>query len=479
MADPTTRPALGGLSRTDVDTIHEASLHIVEDIGIQLKHERAQAVLRDHGATVDDDDVVRIPRETVLDALDRAPASFTWHARNPDHSVEVGGDGPPVRAPGFGPSVIRTHTEGRRDATLADYEDLVRLAQDEAAISSAGYNLCEPTDVDHASKRAMLLKRSLLLSDKPVMGSTQDATAARTSLELAGIAMDDPDLSRPYLAGLINTVPPRGISRDMLGALLAYANAGQPLVVSSFTMAGASGPAELAASMAQTNAENLTGITLAQLVNPGTPVVYGVPSSNIDPEHGTLTIGSPESALFVAFAGQMGEYYDIPSRAGGGLTDAKTVDYQGGAETAFLQYATAASGVDFVLNAAGILESYSAVSPEKFVLDCETLRSLDRLRAGVSVDHDGFQFDRMVERGPAGHFLDDDTATTGSTGRERVMDKRSHAEWRDDGSMDAFEAAHHEVERRLDAYERPDVDPGIERRLDEFVADGSIGSPSR
>lgn len=466
--------ALGALDAATVADVHDASMHILEEIGIQLKHERAQDVLVSHGASVDAEDVVTIPRGLVEECLERAPASFTLHARNPDRSVQVGGDGPSVRAPGFGPGAIRTYADGRREATLADYETLVKLAHVEDVVTCTGFNVCEPTDVDPPVKRAELLKRTFLLSDKPVMGATRDAAAARRSLELARIAMDDPDLSRPYVAGLINTVPPRGIGTEMLGSLVAYAEHGQPLVVSSFTMAGASGPADLAGSMAQANAENLAGITLAQLVNPGTPVVYGVPSSNIDDRHGTLTIGSPESALFVSFAGQMGRFYDVPSRAGGGLTDGKAVDFQSGLESMFLQFVTATSGIDFVLNAVGVLESYSAVSPEKFVLDCDALRYLDRFHDGVSVADDGFPFDLMTERGPAGHFLDDHQvtdATTGSRPGSGTMDKRSFGEWHADGAASAFEAAHHQVERRLAEYDRPPIDPEVERRLDAYVDD--------
>ena len=467
-------PALGSLDAATVADVHDASMHVLEEIGVQLKHERARDVLASHGASVDAEGVVTIPRDLVEECVERAPASFTLHARNPDRSIQVGGDGAPVRAPGFGPGAIRTYADGRRDATLADYETLVKLAHVEDVVTCTGFNVCEPTDVDPVAKRAELLKRTLLLSDKPVMGATRDATAARRSLDLAGIAMDDPDLSRPYVAGLINTVPPRGIGSEMLGSLLTYADHGQPLVVSSFTMAGASGPADLAGSMAQANAENLAGITLAQLVNPGTPVVYGVPSSNIDDRHGTLTIGSPESALFVAFAGQMGRFYGIPSRAGGGLTDGKAVDFQSGLESMFLQFVTATSGVDFVLNAVGILESYSAVSPEKFLLDCEALRYLDRFHDGVSVDADGFPFDLMTERGPGGHFLDDHQVTDATTGRRpgpETMDKRSFGEWHDDGAASSFEAAHHQVQHRLAEYERPAIDPAIERRLDAYVDD--------
>lgn len=456
----------------DVDAIHEATMHIIEHIGIQLRDERARDILVANGASVDDENVVTMPRDLVEPCIERAPASFTLHARNPAQSVQIGGEGPPVRAPALGPSFVKTYADGRRAATLDDYETLVKLAQIEDVITCAGFNVCEPSDIDHTAKRAEMLKRTLFLSDKPVMGSTEDAAAAEASLALAGIAMDDPDLSKPSIAGLINTVPPRGIGNDMLGALLAYAEQGQPLIVSSFTMAGASGPSDLAASMAQANAENLTGMTLAQLINPGTPVVYGIPSSNIDDRYGTLTIGSPESALFVAFAGEMGRHYDVPSRAGGGLTDGKTVDFQSGLESMFLQFATETSGIDFVLNAVGVLESYSAVSPEKFVLDCEALRYIDRLREGVTVGENGFPFELMTERGPAGHFLDDHQKSDSTN--ERVsgvatLDKRSFAAWSDNGSRSAFEEAHRHVEHELTDYERPPIDERIERRIADYT----------
>lgn len=448
-------------------------MHIIEHIGIQLKHERAKDLVREHGGSVDSEAVATIPQAVVERCIDEVPSAFTWHAKNQDRSVEIGGNGSVIRAPGYGPASVRTYLEGRQDATLSDFETFMKLIHVEDVITCAGFNVCEPTDVPQARRHAEMLKRSLLLTDKPVMGSTYGEDAARMSLNLARIAMEDPDLTDPYIAGLINTVPPRGIGADMLGALLAYAENGQPLIISSFTMAGASGPSSLAASMAQVNAENLTGITLAQLANPGTPIVYGVPSSNIDARHGTLMVGSPESALFVSFAGQMGRYYDIPTRAGGGLTDAKTVDYQSGLESMFIQFATETWGIDFVLNAVGILESYSTISPEKFILDCEALRYLDRFRAGITVDADGFPFELMTERGPAGHFLDEHGEHDTPDEPDPVLDTRSYREWADNGAQSAFEAAHHTVQQRLADYERPTIDPRIEARLEAYVANAA------
>jgi trimethylamine--corrinoid protein Co-methyltransferase len=465
---------LGSLDDIDEDglsAIHEASMRIVERIGVKLNHERARTLLEDRGAEVDEDRVT-IPRSVVEDSVAEAPAEFTLHARNPDNDVVVGGDGPPVRAPAYGPPNVRTYEDGRRPSTLSDYEDLVKLAQLEDVITCTGYNVCEPNDVDESVKHLEMLERSLVLTDQPVMGSTYGAERAQACLDMAGIAVGDRDLSRPYVAGLINTVPPRSIDAKMLGGLLTYAEHGQPPIVSSFTMAGASGPATLAGSMAQANAETLVGITLAQLVNPGTPVVYGVPSSNIDFRYGSLSIGSPESALFVSLAARMGEFYDLPSRGGGALSDSKSVDYQSGFESMLLQTIADIGGIDYVLHAAGVLESYSAISPEKFVLDCEGLRYLDCFREGYDIDDESFQLETMTDIQPAGHFLGERQTLVHSKEeffRSKVADKRSHDDWVDSGSKSALERSHERVQRLLDRYERPPLDGDVEASLNAYL----------
>jgi len=470
-------PRLDRLSEEGEAAIHEASMEIIEDIGIKINHDDALEVFEDNGATVDrEDNLVRLSRDIVEDCVAQAPESFTLHGRNPDKTIEIGGDdGSQVRAPGYGPPNIRTFTDGRRSSQLADYENLVKLAHREDAINCTGYNVCEPNDVDQEVKHFEMVKRSLRLSDQPLMASTYGADRADACLDMVGIAVDDPDLGKPYVAGLINTVPPRSLDTKMLGGLMAYARRGQPPIVSSFTMAGASGPATLAGSLAQANAENLMGITLAQLINPGTPVIYGVPSSNIDVRYGSLSIGSPESALFISFAGQMGRYYGIPSRAGGSLSDTKTVDYQGGFESMLTLAATVFSGIDYVLHSAGILESYSTISPEKFVLDCEMLRYLDRFTRGYDIGEENFALDLIAEVDPASHFLSQRHTLEHSKTeffRPEVVDKRSHGDWEDDGEKTAFEMGHDRVAAQLDAYEQPALDPDIEAELEAYVDEG-------
>ncbi|PSP84994.1 trimethylamine--corrinoid methyltransferase [Halobacteriales archaeon QS_1_68_17] len=465
-------PHLDRLPEAGVEAVHEASMHVLEEIGVQFAHDRAVDEFAAAGAEVDRDDrLVYLPRDLVEDCIDSVPATFTLHARNPDNDVTVG-DGDPVRAPGYGPPNVRTFEGGRRRATVEDYETLVTLCQQVGPIDCTGYKVCDPRDVDPAVEHCELIARSLRLSDMPVMGSAYGADRARESLEMVGIATDDPDLSVPYAGALVNTVSPRRFDTEMLGGLLEYAERGQPVLVSSFTMAGASGPATLAGAMAQANAENLAGIALTQLVNEGTPAVYGLPASNIDARYGSLSTGSPESALFASFAGQMGRYYDVPSRAGGSLSDAKLVDYQAGAESAMVGAVTRFADVGFVLHAAGILESYSSISPEKFVLDCELLQQFDRYAGGFPLSEESFALDTVADVDPAGHFLD--RRHTVEHSREgcfhpELFDRRSHGDWHEDGRKSSFERAHDRVGRLLADYERPPLDADVERELREYV----------
>jgi len=459
------------LDEAAMDAVHDASMQIIEDIGIQLNHERARERLVSAGATHEGDGVLTVPRDVVEERVRMAPSSFVLHARNPDNDVEVGGDGGPVRAPSQGPGTIWTLADGRRQSRLADYERLLKLAQAEDVVTCTGYGLCEPTDLDPATEHYELLERALTLTDQPIMGPTYGASQACACMDMVGIAVGDEDLSKPYVAGLVNTIPPRRLGEEMLGALLTYAEHGQPLVVSSFTMAGASGPGTLASSLALTNAENLIGITLAQAVNPGTPVVYGVPTATVDDRYGSLSIGGPESALFAAFAGQMGRYYDVPSRGGGGLTDAKRVDYQSGFESTLLQAVTHFSGVDFVLHATGVLESYSTISPEKFVLDCEVIRSLDRFGDGFDIEDSDFRLDQLAAVDPGGHFLEDEESSDPvyEFYRPSVVDKRSYDAWDRDGAKSAVEMGADRVDAILDDYEAPALPDDVARDLEAYV----------
>lgn len=468
-------PPPDNLPEEGLDAIHESAIQIIEDIGINVAHEEGRRVLEENGARVNhDEEMVWIPRSLVEDAVETAPSDFTLHGRGEGREVHVGGDDYAL-ASAYGAPNILTFEDGRRRSTIEDYELFAKLAQAEDVITVTGYNLCEPNDVPQEVKHYEMIERSLTLTDKPVMGSVYGEDRAKASIEMVGIANDDRDLEKPYMTGVVNSVPPRQWDKKMTGGLLEYAKHGQPTLISAVVMANASGPSTLAGSLALANAEILTGVTMAQLVNPGTPVVYGLPSSNVDIRYGSFAIGSPEGALFVNFAAQAGRYYDLPSRAGGTLTDAKTVDEQSGSEAMMQMMVTMQSGINYVLHAAGILNSYSTMSPEKYVLDAERIRYIQRFMRGYDLNEDTFALDLLEEVEPGGHFLNKQhTLTHGETDHflTNIFDRQSYDDWESAGEPDSFELAHERVNDLVDAYERPPLDQDLKAELDEYVSSG-------
>jgi trimethylamine--corrinoid protein Co-methyltransferase len=464
-------PFIDRLDEDGVAAIHEASLYIIEEYGIQVNHEEARDYFEGAGASIGPNNLITVDRSMIEDKVAEAPEAFTLHARNPENDLEIGA-GDTFRAPGYGAPNVRTFEDGRRSSTIDDYELFMKLAQMEGPINATGYTAAEPNDIPQEVKHIEMVKRSLEFTDLPVMVSPYGQVRTDANLEMVGLAVGDPELGKPYAMGLINTVPPRTHDTRMTGGLVGLAKQGQVPLVSSFIQAGASGPATMAGALALANAENLIGITLVQLINPGNPVVYGIPSSNIDMRYGSLSIGSPASALFASFAGTMGRYYGVPSRGGGALSDAKTVDYQAGLESMLLNAAAAWSDVDVVLHAAGILESYSTISPEKFVLDCELLRYLDRFQTGCDINEDTLALDLIEEIDPDDHFLAE-SHTQRWAGEAflipEIVDKRSHGDWADDGEMTAFEIAHERVEEQLASYDKPELDDDVQVDLDAMA----------
>ncbi|WP_327053964.1 trimethylamine methyltransferase family protein [Halomicrococcus gelatinilyticus] len=464
-------PRMNRLDEASVETIHEASVTILEEMGIKVDHEEGQRLLAENGCSVDDEGMVTFPRSLVEDCVDEAPANFTLHGRGEGTDVDVGGDDY-VLVPSGGPPNVVKYDEDRRPSRMEDYEEFVKLAHVEDVVQSSGLNICEPNDVDQSVKHVEMMLRNLTLSDMPPQGSTYGADRAEACIEMVGIANDDPDVSKPYLAAVANSVSPRTWDTKMTGGLLTYARHGQPVVASPAVMAAASGPATLAGAMALANAEILAGVTMAQLANPGTPVVYGLPSSNVDVRYGSFAIGSPEGALFVSFAGQMARHYGIPSRAGGGLTDAKTMDDQQGSEAMLQLLTTMTSGINYVLHAAGVLDSYSTASPEKFVLDCDRIRYVQRFVEGFDVDEETLALDLIEEVEPGQHFLNKRHTLEHSKSEfliPEVYDRDSYDNWESAGEKTAYELAHERVEELLDEYERPPIDEDVEHDLERYV----------
>ncbi len=460
------------LSPEALELIHEKSLTILEELGIEVELEAARQLLAEHGCTVEEDSgLVKIPGDLAEDCVESAPGQFTMVGRNTQPDLTLGGEDT-ILTPTAGPPNIRWYNEDRRPSTMDDFEAFQKIIQMEDVINGGGYGVVEPTDYDESMAYLESHLRVLLMTDTVPIGNAYGGDRAREAAEMVGVAYDDPDLSDYYLITTANSVSPRTWDTKMTEGVMAHAEMEQPIVLAPAVMAAASGPATLPGSMALGNAEILAGITITQLINEGTPVIYGLPSSNVDVRYGSFSIGSPEGALFISFAGQMSRYYDIPARAGGALTDAKTVDFQAGSESMLQLMMSWSSGIDYILHAGGVMDSYSTASPEKFVLDCDQIRYLQRFDDGFTIDDDTFALDLIEEVEPADHFLNKRHTLEHSRDDflfPELAYRDSYDNWEEDGAKDAFERAHERVQDLIDEYERPPVDADIQAELEDYV----------
>jgi trimethylamine--corrinoid protein Co-methyltransferase len=463
------------LSLADIELIHNTTMKLMANVGVEFPDDEAISVFKQHGFKTDGHRVY-FREEQVKSALETAPAQFTLHARNPDRSVTVG-DGEPVFAPAYGAPFLVDSDVGKRAPTMEDYHNLARLAHALPNQDLSGYLLVEPGDVPAGTAHLRMLHAHMVHSDKPFIGSADGAIGARHTMEMASILFGEEIGERPVTIGLINPLSPLGYSREMLAALMEYARWRQPVIVATLVMAGSTGPITLAGVLAQQNAEILAGIALTQLISPGTPVVYGSTSTNIDMKTGALAIGGPELAMVVVATAQIARHYGLPSRSGGALTDASSPDAQAGFESMLGLLTTVNSDIDLVIHAAGILSSYLAFSYEKFVLDDEMCGMVRRFRQGIAITPETLAYDVIAKVGPGGNFLmEPQTLKRCRTEfwMPAVCDRGGLEAWMEGGRQDAVARARQRWQQLLAEHEDPPLDATTARQLQAFVEQHTV-----
>jgi trimethylamine--corrinoid protein Co-methyltransferase len=461
------------LTRTQVEKVHQTSLQILEQIGMDIGYPPALEVLKKGGAKVDGQRVF-FPSGLVETQIKKAPRRFMLHARNPQNNVIVGG-GNTIFAPGYGAPFVTDLETGRRKATLQDFENFVKLTGASLNLDVLSGTVVEPTDVPYETRHAQMMYAAIKYSDKCFMGSTMGAEAARDCIQMAALLFGGRDQieSAPAIVSVVGPLTPLKYDERMIGALMEYAAAGQPVLIASLAIAGATGPVTLAGNLALQNAEVLAGIVLTQLIREGTPVIFGGASSNAEMRNGTLSIGSPEMAINAAATAQMARYYKLPIRSGGAVCDAKSPDAQASYESMMNLLMALVCGANFVLHSAGILESFNCMSYEKFIMDDEMCGMAKRIHRAIDVNPDTLAFDVIKAVGPGGHFLDKDhTFDHFRTEfyQPRLSDRDDFVTWQANGSPQCMVTANLRVQEILNNYEAPELPADVDKDLKAFIA---------
>jgi trimethylamine--corrinoid protein Co-methyltransferase len=460
------------LSAEGIATIHRASMRLLQEQGILIiDYPPVLETFRANGARVQDN-MVRVDEDLLMHFVGQAPPTFTQLARK-SHNNQVLGGRNMVFAPVYGPPFVGDLDNGRRKATLEDFHNFVKLTYMAQHLHHSGGTVVEPNDIPVAERHLDMLLAHITLSDKAFMGSVTHADNARDSVTMAEILFGAQAIrENPALLSLINVSSPLRFDDRMLSALEVYARAGQAVIVTPFIIAGAMSPASLAGTLAQQNAEALFGIAYAQMLNPGTPCVYGSFLANVDMKSGAPCFGTPEDALALTAGAQMARHYNLPYRSGGNFTASRVPDAQAGYESAGTMWPTVQAGTNFVLHAAGWLEGGLIAGYEKFVLDLEICGMMARFAAGISLSEEELAWDAFAEVGPGGHFLGaQHTMRRYSTAfyQHTIFSMDSYDKWEEEGSPDSYRLANAVWKRLLKAYEAPPLDEAIAEELNAFA----------
>jgi len=474
------------LGEEGLATIEANAETILAEIGIDFRDDaEALELWREAGAEVSGERV-RFPRGLCRQLVqDGAPREFVQHARNPANSVTIGGDRT-VMVPAYGPPFVRDLEGGRRYATLADFENFVKLAYLSRSLHHSGGTLCEPTDVPVNKRHLDMVYAHMRWSDKAFMGSVTAPERAEDTVAMCrllfGDDFTDPETGneRTVVVNLINANSPMVFDGTMLGAAKVYARANQACVISPFILAGAMSPVTVAGTAAQILAEAMAGMAFCQLVRKGAPVVFGTFASSVSMQSGAPTFGSPEPALVMYICAHLARRLGVPFRSGGGLCASKVPDAQAAYEAANTLQAAALAGVNFMLHTAGWLEGGLVMGYEKFMLDADQASMVATLLRGVDLSENGQGLEAIREVGPGNHFLGcahTQANFESAFWRSSLADNNSFEQWQAEGQQDATTRANRAWKAALDGYEAPSIDAAVDEALTDYIKERKASMP--
>ena len=369
---------LAPLSADQIESVHEASLRLLEEYGIEVMSAEARDYFRAAGAQVDDSSmIVRADRGLIMAAIATAPATFRLTPTNPRRALTIGGNHIHFGMVSGAPNAHDIRG-GRRSGNFDDYKKLIKLGQSFNVLHFFGNQTLAPNDLATNTRHLDTTLANLTLTDKIFMSMSIGAGRVRDAVALTAIArgMTVSEMAEdPSSISNININSPRKFDVEMAAATIAMAEMGQAVVITPFTLMGAMTPVTLAAALTQQNAEALFGVALTQLVRPGTPVVYGGFTSNVDMKTGAPAFGTPENTRANMAGGQLARFYRLPYRTSA-CSASNAADAQAIWETQMAMWGAVTGHGNLIYHSAGWGEGGLVADFEKVILDCEMLQAM-------------------------------------------------------------------------------------------------------
>ncbi len=466
-------PLCEPMSEEQIQKIDEASLDILEEVGVVFRDDQAIVDWKAAGADVREGDRVHLDRGLVRELIKSIPSAFTYHARNPENNLPFGNDHS-MFVPMTGAPYLRDLEDVRRGPTLDDLANFHKLSHVLPAIHSSGHHIVEPMDHVVSHRHLRITYSSMKYSDKTFMGMTTSGKNAEDVLDMCALLFGAEYLDdHAVVTGNCNGNSPLVWDETMLSAMRAFNKRNQPVLCSPFVLGGANTPASTAAAVAQLNAEALSALAYTQVVRKGCPAIYGHYLSTVSMASGAPMAGTPEISLMNFMIGQMARHYDVPWRTSNTLGGAKTFDAQAGYESASTLMAVMLAGANYIWHSAGWNEAGMHCSMAKFVVDAEQCAMAYRMAEGIQWDDFDEALSAVRDVGPGGHYLGHEHTLAkfqDAFFMPRLFDNNSIEQWVADGSQEITQRALKETKVLLDTYEEPKLDESVDEALRDYIA---------
>ena len=459
------------VSDDQLEAIHQASLRILTEIGIDFRDEVALEQWSDAGADVQGERV-HLDSEIIEPLMAKAPDRFELTGRGANTNFELGVDTVSF-CPMHGAPNVRDLDGVRRGSTIQDLRDINKIVQSSPGFHMASGFACEPMDIPIPWRHLHINHSAFVETDLPVFGMVTGEERSLDTVAMAEIVYGNEFLQdNVVMMGHISGNSPLVWDSTMLEGLRVMIENGQGALLSPFVLGAANTPADVVATVAQLNAEAIACIAYSQLVRPGAPVIYGQYSVAVSMRSGAPMSGMPEVSLINGIVGQLARRYGVPWRTTASQASAKEFDAQSGYESATSYMAGVTANCNFMLHAGGWDEAGMVHCMAKLAADSEQNLMMAAYAEGVKFDRLDEALEAVARIGPGGHYLGDSFTLKyfqDAFFSPEVLDYEAYENWQIGGSRDMTARSVEKAKALIANYEAPALDESKRKALDEFV----------
>lgn len=453
-----------------LEEFDQAIRSILCQTGFEVHSAEARKIYAKAGAEVDEkQSLVKLNNDLIDKALEWAPENITLYARDENYNLHLGGNKVHFGTGGTVLNILDLETGEKRKVTIEDLANITRLVD---YLDNIHFYVIPvyPEGCTNDNIDINRFYRALKNTRKHVMGGIYSSQGIKEVIDAAAIIAGGKESlqKRPFISFITCVMSPLKFDRDYTNFLIQVAEEGLPLAVPAEPLAGGTGPVTIAGNITLMVAESLAGVVLAQLVNPGTPVMLASTASAMDLKQAAYITGEIEMGLMHAGLAQLAQYYKLPLYATAGMSDSKLPDIQSGYERALTSLLTGLAGANFIHDAAGLLEFCTTVAYEQYVIDDEIIGMVMRAVKGIEVNRETIAQEVIEQVGPGGHYLDQDHTRKYMRSeyyQPQISDRQRRGKWEKEGGLDARDRAREKARKILRDHKPTYLEAGLEKQI--------------